>query len=98
MAGGRLLGPPRIATPRIDLGIPRARLLPFDFGGQPGTGPRGVGLGLEIADVLDRFVGRDVLDATEPVARLPVGGPELRRGQAGALAVLPTPRRPPPRL
>ena len=98
VGGRRLVGSPRIATPRVALRIPRARLLPFGFGGQPGTGPRGVGLSLEIADVLDRFVGGDVLDATEPATRPSVGIPELRRGQARILAMLPAPCRPPPRL
>ena len=45
--------------------VPGARLLPLLLGGQSRPGPRGVGLGLEVADVLDRLVRRNFLDVTE---------------------------------
>src|SRR5262249_47218094 len=95
-SAGRLIGPPRVAAPGAGRRVPGAGLLPLHLGGQPGAGPGRLRLGLEIADMLDGFVGGDVLDVAEPGAGSPIGIPELRRVEPAALAMLPAAVRPPP--
>ena len=98
---GQLRRPVRVApgpaSPPPERGIPGAGLLPLLLGRESGAGPGGVRLCLEVADVLDGLVARDLLDEAEPAAR-PVGGPEQRPLQTGRDAVLPAARRPPARL
>src|SRR5581483_11333684 len=76
----RRIASPRILTARLRAGIPRARLLPFDFSWQPRTGPRGVRLRFEIRGMLHRLVPRNLLDTAEPDTRA-VRVPELRRNK-----------------
>src|SRR4029079_7932401 len=68
---------PRKAPPLTDFRVPRTRLFPLEFGGQPRARPRRVGLGLEVGDVLDGLVGGNVLLMAEPRAGA-VRIPELR--------------------
>src|SRR6185437_2780448 len=74
--------------------VPRARFLPFLLGGQPSSGPRGVGLGFEVAHVLDGLVRRNFLRVTE-AAPTAVRRPEQRPGQIVFDPMGPAPGRPP---
>src|ERR1700755_3316823 len=92
---------PGISTSLAGYRIPRAGLLPFHLGGQAGTGPRRVRLRFEERDVLDRFVGGNVLDVAEPGAgagQITGGVPELWCLQTRLLPVRPAAGGPPPPL
>ncbi len=74
--------------------VPAGRLLPLRLGGQAPTRPAGVGVGLVPADVLDRLVERQRLEAWPKRVPHPASGP-VRRPELRVAGVLRLSPRPP---